>query len=34
MENMPNFDRNQLIEAGVQYGSLTRKWNPQMRPYI
>jgi small subunit ribosomal protein S2 len=34
MENTPNLDRNQLIKAGVQYGSLARKWNPQMRPYI
>lgn len=31
---MPNLDRNQLIEARVQYGSLARKWNPQMSLYI
>ena len=31
---MVNLDRNQLIEAGVQFGNLARKWNPQMRPYI
>ncbi|CAG8476671.1 878_t:CDS:2 [Ambispora leptoticha] len=31
---MLNLDRNQLIEAGVQFGNLIRKRNPQMRPYI
>lgn len=24
----------QLLEAGVHFGHLTRKWNPAMRPYI
>ena len=23
-----------LLEAGVHYGHLTRKWNPRMAPYI
>lgn len=27
-----NFD--QLLEAGVHFGHLTRKWNPAMKPYI
>ncbi|MEO7175190.1 MAG: 30S ribosomal protein S2 [Saprospiraceae bacterium] len=25
---------NQLLEAGVHFGHLKRKWNPKMRPYI
>ncbi len=24
----------ELLNAGVHYGHLTRKWNPEMRPYI
>lgn len=28
----PNFD--QLLEAGVHFGHLKRKWNPNMAPYI
>jgi small subunit ribosomal protein S2 len=28
----PNFD--QLLEAGVHFGHLKRKWNPAMAPYI
>ena len=27
-----NFD--QLLEAGVHFGHLKRKWNPAMAPYI
>ena len=27
-----NFD--QLLEAGVHFGHLKRKWNPAMKPYI
>ena len=23
-----------LLEAGVHFGHLTRKWNPKMAPYI
>jgi small subunit ribosomal protein S2 len=29
---LPNFD--QLLEAGVHFGHLKRKWNPNMAPYI
>jgi len=29
---IPNFD--QLLEAGVHFGHLKRKWNPNMAPYI
>jgi small subunit ribosomal protein S2 len=25
---------NELLEAGVHFGHLTRKWNPKMTPYI
>ena len=25
---------NELLEAGVHYGHLKRKWNPKMLPYI
>ncbi len=25
---------NQMLEAGVHFGHLKRKWNPKMRPYI
>ncbi|HEX2898990.1 MAG TPA: 30S ribosomal protein S2, partial [Bacteroidia bacterium] len=25
---------NDLLEAGVHFGHLTRKWNPAMAPYI
>jgi small subunit ribosomal protein S2 len=31
---MTNFDKNELAEVGVQFGSLTRWRNPQMCPYI
>ena len=24
----------QLLEAGVHFGHLTRRWNPKMAPYI
>ncbi len=30
--SITNFD--QLLEAGVHFGHLTRKWNPAMAPYI
>ena len=26
--------RNLLLEAGVQFGHNTRKWNPKMKEYI
>ena len=29
-----NFSMQQLLEAGVHYGHVTRKWNPKMAQYI
>lgn len=31
---MPEFTMRQLLEAGVHFGHNTRRWNPEMRPYI
>jgi small subunit ribosomal protein S2 len=31
---MPEFSMRQLLEAGVHFGHTTRRWNPQMLPYI
>ena len=31
---MPRTDFNQLLEAGVHFGHLKRKWNPKMATYI
>jgi len=31
---MPDFSMRQLLEAGVHFGHTTRRWNPQMLPYI
>ena len=31
---MPDFSLRQLLEAGVHFGHHTRRWNPQMRPYL
>ncbi|MEG1635212.1 MAG: 30S ribosomal protein S2, partial [Rikenellaceae bacterium] len=31
---MAKTDFNQLLEAGVHFGHLKRKWNPKMAPYI
>ena len=31
---MQKIEVKQLLEAGVHFGHLTRKWNPQMAPYI
>ncbi|MFA5592144.1 MAG: 30S ribosomal protein S2 [Micavibrio sp.] len=31
---MPTFTMRQLLEAGAHFGHHTRRWNPQMRPYI
>lgn len=31
---MPEFSMRQLLEAGVHFGHNTRRWNPQMEPYI
>lgn len=29
-----NIEVKDLLEAGVHFGHLTRKWNPNMAPYI
>ncbi len=31
---MPRTNFDQLLDAGVHFGHLKRKWNPQMAPYI
>jgi small subunit ribosomal protein S2 len=31
---MPAFTMRQLLEAGVHFGHHTRRWNPEMGPYI
>ncbi len=31
---MPKTDFQQLLDAGVHFGHLKRKWNPNMQPYI
>lgn len=31
---MENIDYKSLLDAGVHFGHLTRKWNPKMAPYI
>ena len=31
-DNKVSYD--ELLEAGVHFGHLTRKWNPRMKPYI
>ena len=31
---MPRTDFKQLLDAGVHFGHLKRKWNPSMAPYI
>jgi small subunit ribosomal protein S2 len=31
---MPAVEIEQLLAAGAHFGHLTRRWNPQMRPYI
>lgn len=33
-KTMAKTDFNQLLEAGVHFGHLKRKWNPKMAPYI
>ncbi len=30
----PSFTMRQLLEAGVHFGHVTRRWNPRMAPYI
>jgi len=31
---MANIEIKELLDAGVHFGHLTRKWNPNMAPYI
>jgi small subunit ribosomal protein S2 len=31
---MPKANFDELLQAGVHFGHLTRKWNPKMAPYI
>ncbi|MBX2843257.1 MAG: 30S ribosomal protein S2 [Flammeovirgaceae bacterium] len=31
---MPRLEYKDLLDAGVHFGHLTRKWNPKMAPYI
>ena len=31
---MPDFTMRQLLEAGVHFGHHTRRWNPEMKPFI
>ena len=31
---MKNVEIDSLLKAGVHFGHLTRKWNPNMAPYI
>ena len=31
---MPDFTLRQLLEAGVHFGHHTRRWNPNMKPYL
>jgi small subunit ribosomal protein S2 len=34
IKNMPRTDFKTLLDAGVHFGHLKRKWNPAMAPYI
>jgi len=31
---MINLEKNELAKVGIQFGNLTRRWNPRMRTYI
>jgi len=31
---MPNIDQKEMLDAGVHFGHLKKKWNPKMRQYI
>ena len=31
---MPKIEFKELLDAGVHFGHLKRKWNPKMAPYI
>jgi len=33
-EKMPRTNFKELLDAGVHFGHLKRKWNPAMAPYI
>ena len=32
--SIPNFTMRQLLEAGVHFGHMVRRWNPRMAPFI
>ena len=32
MSSIPNIQ--EMLDAGVHFGHLTKRWNPKMRPYI
>ncbi|MBT8004190.1 MAG: 30S ribosomal protein S2, partial [Rhodospirillales bacterium] len=31
---LPSFTMRQLLEAGVHFGHTTRRWNPEMGPFL
>ena len=31
---MSKFEYKELLDAGVHYGHMRKKWNPKMSPYI
>jgi len=31
---MPRVELSELLDAGVHFGHITRRWNPKMKPYI
>ena len=31
---MASIDQKEMLEAGVHFGHLRKKWNPKMLPYI
>jgi ribosomal protein S2 len=33
-QKMPRTNFQELLDAGVHFGHLKRKWNPAMAPYI
>ena len=32
--NLPTFTMRELLEAGVHFGHVTRRWNPEMESYL
>ena len=34
IKTMPRTNFQELLDAGVHFGHLARKWNPKMAPYI